>query len=561
MHSGDHTTSVSATRHALSGQETRAAEFCPHYGWQADDTSYRFHEEIRCLLARRLKHAAAIVFFGFATFFVRNLIVEEPSTTHASVRIFHALVTLLSGGLAGLLYARPCMSVRQLRFCELLLFAMPAGFFVWMQHCQICLLPHDKVSAMADTYLSETLIPWLILIQIYALFIPNTWKRATWIVGLMALAPLGGAVATGFYQPAIAQALIDGSFSGLFLWMALASIVAVYGTHRVGAMRREAFDARRVGLYTLRKKLGEGGMGEVYLAEHRLLKRPCAIKLIRPSKAGDPLTIARFESEVQSTARLTHMNTIEIYDYGITEDGTFYYAMEYLPGLNLQEMVDRFGPLPPERVVHLLRQVCSALREAHSAGLVHRDIKPGNIFAAERGGIYDVAKLLDFGLVKSVEPADDMQITIEGAVVGSPMYAPPERTLGDAEVDARGDIYSLGATAYFLLSGRPVFSGRNALKVMFAHASESPTPLPELCPDVPDELNEIVMTCLAKSPEHRYRSVGELEDALAHCAFRTPAWTQERAAAWWSQVAVDRSPAPEAASNELTVTMVLGVPA
>ena len=183
-----------------------------------------------------------------------------------------------------------------------------------------------------------------------------------------------------------------------------------------------------LGQYRLKQVLGFGGMGAVYLAEHVLLRRPCAIKLIRPDQAGDPRTLIRFEREVQATATLTHSNTVEIFDYGHAEDGTFYYVMEYLPGMNLEDLVEQHGPMPPERAVHLLRQVCQALREAHGIGLIHRDIKPSNIFACERGKVYDVAKLLDFGLVKGFGLAgDDAKLTREGAFTGSPAFMSPEQ--------------------------------------------------------------------------------------------------------------------------------------
>ena len=275
-------------------------------------------------------------------------------------------------------------------------------------------------------------------------------------------------------------------------------------------------------------------MGEVHLAEHQLLKRPCAIKLIRPEKADDATAIARFETEVQATAGLTHANTVEIYDFGYTQDGTFYYAMEFLPGMDLQVLVDKTGPMPAARVVHFLQQVSSALGEAHRAGLIHRDIKPGNIFATERGGVLDVAKLLDFGLVKSLDTPDSSpEITIEGAVIGSPMYAPPERVLGESEPDARGDIYSLGATAYFLLTGRPVFRGDKVLKVLFAHANESPLPPSELRPDVPTDVEAVIMQCLAKNPDQRFQTAEELEAALQATTCSTE-WTQQHAHESWN---------------------------
>src|SRR5438477_2012920 len=198
--------------------------------------------------------------------------------------------------------------------------------------------------------------------------------------------------------------------------MATAAAIAVFGSHKIRELQEKAHEAQRIGQYRLKQILGFGGMGAVYLAEHVLLRRPCAIKLIRPDQAGDPRTLLRFEREVQATATLTHWNTIEIYDYGHADDGTFYYVMEYLPEMNLEDLVERHGPLPPERAVHLLRQVCQALREAHGIGLIHRDIKPSNILACERGRVYDVAKLLDFGLVKNFGLAGgDAKLTREGA--------------------------------------------------------------------------------------------------------------------------------------------------
>src|SRR6185312_7224850 len=192
---------------------------------------------------------------------------------------------------------------------------------------------------------------------------------------------------------------------------------STFGARTMSRLRRQAAEARQFGQYRLRRRLGSGGMGEVYLAEHQLLKRPCAVKLIRPDAATDPRALARFESEVRLTATLSHPNTVEIYDYGRAEDGTYYYVMEYLPGLSLAEMVERYGPLPPARVVYLLRQVSGALREAHAAGLIHRDIKPSNIIAARRGGMDDVAKLLDFGLVRPSAAARAAHVSAEGQVL------------------------------------------------------------------------------------------------------------------------------------------------
>ncbi len=263
--------------------------------------------------------------------------------------------------------------------------------------------------------------------------------------------------------------VIPGVSFGLdALFLLLLAAVAASGAHMFSRLRRQLAEARYFGQYRLKRQIGTGGMGDVFLAEHQLLKRACAVKLIRASSAR---ALARFEREVRITATLSHPNTVEIFDYGRTEDGTYYYVMEYLPGMSLHDLVRRYGPLPPERVVYLLRQVCQALQEAHDAGLVHRDIKPSNIFAARRGGRDDVAKLLDFGLVRplrAVDAADDSAV----GLVGTPAFMSPEQVIGDAEVDARSDIYSLGAVAYYLLTGQPPFPNRSGMSALIAQVRD-----------------------------------------------------------------------------------------
>jgi serine/threonine-protein kinase len=277
----------------------------------------------------------------------------------------------------------------------------------------------------------------------------------------------------------------------------------------------------------LKKRIGGGGMGEVYLADHVLLRRPCAIKLIRPERAGDPAMLQRFEREVRATATLTHPNTVQIFDYGRTPEGTFYYVMEYLPGLTLEELVKQQGPLPPARVVHFLRQLCGALAEAHAISLVHRDIKPGNVIVCERGRIRDVAKLLDFGLVQSHFVGDgDDRLTQQGTVIGTPAFLSPEQAGGGDSVDARSDIYSLGALAYFLIAGQPPFSGRSQVKMLAAHLYEPPTPLTSHRPDVPPELEAIILRCLAKNAAERFTDIESLASALRDCA-TGEGWTEE----------------------------------
>ncbi|OYW15003.1 MAG: hypothetical protein B7Z55_15340 [Planctomycetales bacterium 12-60-4] len=395
-------------------------------------------------------------------------------------------------------------------------FGSSAVFFVLLTYTQLIGLAERGLFA-------PVMVPWLLLIFTYALYIPNSWRRGLRLIGPMAAAPVIITLIAQATSPDVADVLTKASkFHTPILEIAmvatLAASIAIWGVDRMHALRVEVHEMQRLGQYKLKQLLGVGGMGEVYLAEHLLLKRPCALKLIRPEKAGDPHLLARFEREVRSTARLTHWNTVEIFDYGRAADGTFYYVMEYLPGKNLDQLVTETGPLPAERVIALLEQTCDALSEAHALGLVHRDIKPANIFAAQLGGQYDIAKLLDFGLVRTKQPdtAADVQLTQVGVVAGSPLFLSPEQALGD-RLDERSDIYSLGAVAWFLLTGRPPFIGDNAIKVILAHAHQPVESPSKFNSRVPDDLELVVMKCLFKRPDQRYQSAAELRTALLNC--------------------------------------------
>jgi serine/threonine-protein kinase len=242
--------------------------------------------------------------------------------------------------------------------------------------------------------------------------------------------------------------------------------------------------------------------------------------------------LLRFEREVRATAKLSHWNSVDIYDYGHARCGTFYYVMEYLPGINLDDLVSRHGPLPAARLIYLLRQACDALAEAHRAGIVHRDIKPANIFAAERGGLHDVAKLLDFGLAKPFTEQEAAHVTQEGAITGSPHFMSPEQVMAERDLDGRSDIYSMGAVAYYLLAGQPPFNETKTMKVLFAHTNREPAPPSQWNDQVPSDLERVVLRCLAKRPEDRYQTAEELMAALDQCRDAS-GWTRENAAAWW----------------------------
>lgn len=329
------------------------------------------------------------------------------------------------------------------------------------------------------------------------------------------------------------------------LWCAVTVVTATLASRVIFGLRAQVREAMRLGQYTLEAKIGEGGMGTVFRARHAMLRRPTAIKLLPPDKSSGQ-SLVRFEREVQLTSQLTHPNTVAIYDYGRTPDGVFYYAMEYLDGFDLQALVDATGPLPPARVVHILVQIAGALGEAHRIGLVHRDVKPANVILCERGGVRDIAKVLDFGLVKELAPSESNDVGATGAhvVIGTPLYASPEAIRSPNEIDKRSDLYSLGALGYFLLTGGPPFEGNTVLEVCSRHLVSEPEPPSErLGQPVPDDLEKLILDCLAKDATKRPTDADELRSALEACAI--PPWTPGDAAAAWAVLAKTERRAPE----------------
>ena len=334
---------------------------------------------------------------------------------------------------------------------------------------------------------------------------------------------------------------------------ALLGFAAVTSLRTIARLRRQV---EKVGPYRLIARLGRGAMGVVWEARHALLRRPTAVKLLAPGTEGER-ALARFEREVQLTAGLTHPSTIAIYDYGRTADGVFYYAMELLHGINLLQLVDLDGPLPPARVVHLLRQACGALTEAHAAGLIHRDIKPANLMVCVYGGIPDFLKVLDFGLVKDVaavegategraaESSGDAGLSQDGSLLGTPLYMAPEGMSDPTHVDARADIFALGAVGYFLLAGKSPFPGRTAIEVFRMERQGPPPPLSRVARHpVPASLDETIGRCLSFRREDRPGSAEALDALLEACAF-APSWKVEDARSWWR----DRGPAALASAR------------
>ena len=384
-----------------------------------------------------------------------------------------------------------------------------------------------------------SMIALFLLMVVYGMFVPRRWYETARVVLTMVLAPALVLVLFEVRHPDLARQVAElmswRYVSTNILVVLVGAVVAIYASHVLHNLRQEIHDAKQFGQYQLSTKLGSGGMGDVYLAEHILMKRPCALKLIRSEASADPAAIARFEREVKATASLTHPHTIEIYDYGHTSDGTFYYVMEYLPGLSLADLLAECGPLPAGRVIFLLRQACSALAEAHQAGLIHRDLKPGNLYISERGGQCDFVKVLDFGLVKLTRQSNQSQLTADHVISGTPLYMAPEQALAQQDLDGRADLYALGAIAYQMLTGTPPFDEENAMAVMVAHAHQEVPPISSRRPDIPEDLQRVVMRCLEKSPDNRYATASELEQALADCS-AAGEWDSQHAAVWWHEL-------------------------
>jgi serine/threonine-protein kinase len=322
----------------------------------------------------------------------------------------------------------------------------------------------------------------------------------------------------------------------------LVVLMAYVGSHIIYGLGREVSRARELGSYVLVEKLGQGGMGEVWRAKHRLLARPAAIKLIRPAlTAGKEGVLAaelrrRFELEAQTISRLRSPHTVNLYDFGVAEDGAFYYVMELLDGLDADSMVRRDGPMPPERVIAILRQICHSLSEAEANSLVHRDIKPSNIFLCRYGEDFDFVKVLDFGIVKVADDTADTRlslVTSDNLVRGTPAFIAPEQALGSPTIDGRADIYSLGCVAYWLLTGEQVFTAETQMGLLIHHAHTPPPPMSQRTDrPIPPALEAIVMSCLAKDPAQRPQTARELSNHLASLSLPQE-WTPERAREWW----------------------------
>jgi eukaryotic-like serine/threonine-protein kinase len=362
-----------------------------------------------------------------------------------------------------------------------------------------------------------------------SIFVPSTPRRTLWTTVVAFACSIPGVY---LYHGVVMRAHgIIAYVIQTTLWYLIATALATLASSIIFGLRAKVVEARQLGQYTLEEKLGEGGMGVVYRARHAMLRRPTAVKLLPPEKAKEQ-DVVRFEREVQLTARLSHPNTVAIYDYGRTPEGVFYYAMEYLEGIDFARLVREFGPQPPARVAHLMCQVAGALSEAHGIGLIHRDIKPANIILCQRGGVPDIAKVVDFGLVKDLDRAGDL--TGLNIIRGTPLYLSPESITDPSTVDGRSDLYGLGAVAFYLLTGTNVFDGATLIEVCSHHLhTPAPSPSERLGQPIPRSLEMIVLSCLEKDRDQRPATARDLIGALQDCD-DLGRWGEREAVEWWA---------------------------
>jgi len=419
---------------------------------------------------------------------------------------------------------------------------------------------------------ADTIVAFILALVMFArsVFVPSSARR-TVILGILIGLPLVAgmywhylgvdlSIWKSFGYPARSDTRVATSQAVItVMWWTLTVGLSALASRVIHRLRKEVSDIQRLGQYSLERKLGEGAMGVVYEANHGMLKRPTAIKLLRP-EITDPDSLNRFRREVQLTAKLTHPNTVTIYDYGRTPDGMFYYAMELLNGATLTQVVNASGKQPVERVVRVLRDAALALNEAHEVGLIHRDVKPSNIMLARQGGVPDVTKVLDFGLVKNLGQIDDLERTNTLSIKGTPHYLSPEAIQDPQGIDARTDLYALGAVGYYLLAGRHVFEGKTIMEVCLHHLHTAPPPFSEVGVDgVPGALEKLLFACLEKDQSNRPASGQELADSLDKLGVAR--WTRLDAESWWDvfgpEIERRKEPARPTSATEQTVAVAL----
>jgi serine/threonine-protein kinase len=481
-------------------------------------------EEARTYLQQRLALLSKLWFFIFWVLVVGVWALYElyPEKRPADAAIIHGFAYAALAGLTIIWYT---LGRRSYSIAALYRIDAVYGLFVGVAFGISLYLNYNQRAGVYAAFIWE-----IFAVFSRVLIVPSTPSRSA-IVSTLSLMPLVLAgVLQSIHYPEFVELPPVAMIMGTAVTSAVAVVLATTGSRVIFGLRRQATAATQLGQYTLHEKIGEGGMGAVYKAHHAMLRRPTAVKLL-PLERYDERSVRRFEHEVQHTSRLTHPNTVAIFDYGNSPDGLFYYAMEYIDGIDLQRLVGRFGPQPAPRVVHILRQVCGALDEAHLSGLIHRDIKPANILLCRRGREPDFVKVVDFGLVTEVtHGASDRDLKV---IAGTPAYLAPEAVTSPREVSGQSDLYSLGAVGYFLLTGEPVFEGSDAVEVCVQHVTTPPVPPSQRTKQpIPADLEAVILCCLHKDPSERYEGALALRQALRQVA-ACDEWDESAAIAWW----------------------------
>jgi serine/threonine-protein kinase len=506
-----------------------------------DSLEDRAYLQERLTIFTKLMFASFVILLAFLA--LMYLVYPDASPPDNDMIFGGSAVALVVMALVWRLYLeRRKPSVKQLYLLDMIYAVSIGNSFAWSAVLSYPLRPAAYAS----------LVYGVCTVFTRAIIVPSSGRR-TLATSIVTFTPMF--IAACYLGARTKQELPGPAYvGGMLVLSAVAVALAATGSRVIYSLRKKVSESMQLGQYTVGELIGEGGMGAVYHAQHALLRRPTAIKLIREQLVGGKENLARFEREVQHMSQLTHANTVAVFDYGRTPDGLLYYAMEYLAGIDLAALVKRYGPQPPSRVVHVLVQATGALQEAHEQGLIHRDVKPANIILCERGGVPDVAKVVDFGLVKKIEPeSHDTTQTVR--IEGTPGYIAPELVMPGGKITASVDIYSLGAVGYFMLTGRHVFDGDNPIMVCAKSVSEPPAPIGR--DDVPAPLEAIILKCLSKQPEARYESAAELALALEALP-RGADWSRDDARAWWRTYrdALAATPASDAPTR--TIQIVLG---
>jgi hypothetical protein len=505
-------------------------------------------EATRQLARRRIGYFAAVFLVLSVAFYSRNAIAIAilerawPPLGHPAFLLHTAAIALHA--LEWWVCRRSQLTLAQLYAVDGLGLTGAMALYGAVTIVEASTLDHAVAVQSAGAEVLLVAIIVLALVLTHAIIVPLNVRRMFWLSA--ATAAIGVACAYGVSivgLPAEVRQhkpwLPFNQVLFVAMWGLAAVSVASIAARVIHGLQQRVRDEREVGQYTLEERIGEGGMGVVYLARHALLRRPTAIKLLPAHRAGEQ-AVRRFEQEVRLTSSLTHPNTIAIFDFGRTPDGVFYYAMEYLDGITLEHLVTFDGPQPWARVLQILKQVCGSLSEAHAMGLIHRDIKPANMMLCVRGRMPDQVKVLDFGLVKEHAADASVGLSLDGALLGTPAYLAPESITNPSRADLRSDLYALGAVAYWLIVGRPLFESQTVLEVCAHHLHSAPVPPSERSPQaIPPGLDALILRCLAKDPELRPASALELVrwiDAVgSDTSGGAGGWTREQADAWWKE--------------------------